>query len=39
VTPYTPLKSDAEEAAVTLKAGEVVKIQLGAQIDGFPAIV
>ncbi|KAF2445740.1 Creatinase/aminopeptidase [Karstenula rhodostoma CBS 690.94] len=39
VTPYTPLKSDAEEAATTLKEGEVVKIQLGAQIDGFPAIV
>jgi methionine aminopeptidase len=39
VTPYTPLKSDAEEAAATLKEGEVVKIQLGAQIDGFPAIV
>ena len=39
VTPYTPLKSDTEEAATTLKEGEVVKIQLGAQIDGFPAIV
>jgi curved DNA binding protein len=39
VTPYTPLVSDAEEAAVTLKANEVVKIQLGAQIDGFGAIV
>jgi methionine aminopeptidase len=39
VTPYTPLKSDAEEAATTLKKGEPVKIQLGAQIDGFPAIV
>jgi methionine aminopeptidase len=39
ITPYTPLKSDAEEAATTLKAGEAVKIQLGAQIDGFPAIV
>jgi len=39
VTPYTPLKSDAEEAAVELKAGECVKIQLGAQIDGFGAIV
>ena len=39
ITPYTPLKSDAEEAATTLKEGEVVKIQLGAQIDGFPAIV
>ncbi|KAF2477945.1 uncharacterized protein BDR25DRAFT_321095 [Lindgomyces ingoldianus] len=39
ITPYTPLKSDAEEAATTLKAGECIKIQLGAQIDGFPAIV
>jgi curved DNA binding protein len=39
VTPYTPLKTDAEEAAVTLKDGEVVKIQLGAQIDGFCTIV
>jgi len=39
VTPYTPLKTDAEEAATTLKKGEPVKIQLGAQIDGFPAIV
>ncbi|KAH6643948.1 hypothetical protein C7974DRAFT_300404, partial [Boeremia exigua] len=39
VTPYTPLKSDGEESAVTLKAGEVVKIQLGAQIDGLAAIV
>ncbi|KAJ9254549.1 hypothetical protein DTO212C5_9230 [Paecilomyces variotii] len=39
VTPYTPLLSDAEEANTTLKAGEVVKIQLGAQIDGFGTIV
>jgi len=39
VTPYTPLKSDPEEANVTLKAAEVVKIQLGAQIDGFGSIV
>ncbi|KAF2268452.1 curved DNA-binding protein [Lojkania enalia] len=39
ITPYTPLKSDADEAATTLKAGECVKIQLGAQIDGFCAIV
>lgn len=39
VTPYTPLSSDAEEAATTLKAGEIVKIQLGAQIDGFGTIV
>ncbi|KAF3895040.1 DNA-binding protein, 42 kDa [Trichophyton interdigitale] len=39
VTPYTPLTSDAEEAATELKANEVVKIQLGAQIDGFGTIV
>ncbi|EEA29041.1 hypothetical protein TMatcc_002595 [Talaromyces marneffei ATCC 18224] len=39
VTPYTPLVSDAEEAETTIKAGEVVKIQLGAQIDGFGTIV
>jgi methionine aminopeptidase len=39
ITPYTPLKSDTEEAATTLKEGEIVKIQLGAQIDGFGTIV
>ncbi|BDD55308.1 Curved DNA-binding protein (42 kDa protein) [Monascus purpureus] len=39
VTPYTPLVSDAKEAETTLKAGELAKIQLGAQIDGFGAIV
>ncbi|KAK1063077.1 hypothetical protein LTR74_009768 [Friedmanniomyces endolithicus] len=39
VTPYTPLVSDAEEAATALKPVEAVKIQLGAQIDGFGAIV
>lgn len=39
VTPYTPLVTDAEEAAAVLKAGEVVKIQLGAQINGFCTIV
>ena len=33
------MASDADEAATTLKAGEVVKIQLGAQIDGFGTIV
>ncbi|KAF2772606.1 Creatinase/aminopeptidase [Teratosphaeria nubilosa] len=37
VTPYTPLVSDSEEAETTLKALEPVKIQLGAQIDGFGA--
>lgn len=39
VTPYTPLVSDAEEAATVLKPNEVVKIQLGAQIDGMCTIV
>ena len=39
VTPYTPLVSDAEEASTQIEAGEVVKIQLGAQIDGFGSIV
>ena len=39
VTPYTPLTSDEKEANVELKAGEAVKIQLGAQIDGFGSIV
>ncbi|KAF3770573.1 hypothetical protein M406DRAFT_96877 [Cryphonectria parasitica EP155] len=39
VTPYTPLKSDEKEAAVELQEGEPVKIQLGAQIDGFASIV
>ncbi|KAI9803313.1 MAG: hypothetical protein M1825_002104 [Sarcosagium campestre] len=39
VTPYTPLSSDADEAAATLKGAEFIKIQLGAHIDGFGAIV
>jgi len=39
ITPYTPLKSDADEAGTTLKKGEIVKIQLGAQIDGLGTIV
>jgi curved DNA binding protein len=39
VTPYTPLTSDEAEASVTLKEGEAIKIQLGAQIDGFGTIV
>ncbi|PQE27744.1 hypothetical protein CJF31_00009978 [Rutstroemia sp. NJR-2017a BVV2] len=39
VTPYTPLTSDEAEASVTLKEGESIKIQLGAQIDGFGTIV
>lgn len=39
ITPYTPLKSDEAEASVTLKSGDIIKIQLGAQIDGFGTIV
>ena len=39
ITPYTPLASDADEAATEIKAGDVIKVQLGAQIDGFGAIV
>lgn len=39
MTPYTPLVSDAKDAEVALKGGEIAKIQLGAQIDGFGAIV
>ncbi|KAI9930455.1 hypothetical protein ASPWEDRAFT_171083 [Aspergillus wentii DTO 134E9] len=39
VTPYTPLVSDAQEAETVLKVGEIAKIQLGAQIDGFGTIV
>ncbi|PFH57479.1 hypothetical protein XA68_15010 [Ophiocordyceps unilateralis] len=39
VTPYTPLTSDEAEAVVEVQSGEPIKIQLGAQIDGFGAIV
>lgn len=39
ITPYTPLSTDAEDAAMVLKPNEAVKIQLGAQIDGFGTIV
>lgn len=39
VTPFTPLASETADAAMILKPGEVVKIQLGAQIDGFGTIV
>ena len=39
VTPYTPLTSDEAEAAIEIKEGELIKIQLGAQIDGFGSIV
>ncbi|KPM34525.1 hypothetical protein AK830_g12049 [Neonectria ditissima] len=39
VTPYTPLTSDENEANAEIKDGEPIKIQLGAQIDGFGSIV
>ena len=39
ITPYTPLSTDSEDAATVLKSKEVVKIQLGAQIDGLGTIV
>jgi len=39
VTPYTPLAGDEKESTVEIQAGEPVKIQLGAQIDGFGSIV
>lgn len=39
VTPYTPLTSDEAEANVEIQEGEPIKIQLGAQIDGFGSIV
>ncbi|KAL2752727.1 hypothetical protein ACRALDRAFT_2037472 [Sodiomyces alcalophilus JCM 7366] len=39
VTPYTPLTSDESEAALEIQPNEPIKIQLGAQIDGFGSIV
>lgn len=36
---YTLLSSDVEKAFVTLKSAEDIKIQLGAQIDGFRMII
>lgn len=39
VTPYTPLRTDEAEAATEIQPGEPIKIQLGAQIDGFGSIV
>lgn len=39
VTPYTPLATDTEEAETVLKPNDIIKIQLGAQIDGLAAIV
>lgn len=35
---YAPLPSD-EASKTALKANDVVKVQLGAQIDGFPAVL
>lgn len=37
VTNFAPLPSD-EASKTTLKNGDVVKVQLGAQIDGYPAV-
>ena len=34
---WAPLPSDAESSK-TLATGDVVKIQLGAQLDGYPAV-
>jgi len=39
LTPYTPIPSDPAEASIAIKEGDVLKIQLGAHIDGLPAIV
>lgn len=39
VTPYTPLRSDEAEANTEIQPNEPIKIQLGAQIDGFGSIV
>ncbi|MCJ1466727.1 Curved DNA-binding protein (42 kDa protein) [Pseudocyphellaria aurata] len=39
ITPFTPLSTDTEDASTILKSHEAVKIQLGAQIDGFGTIV
>lgn len=39
MTPYTPLTTDESEASIEIKEGEAIKIQLGAQIDGFGSIV
>ncbi|KAI9678916.1 MAG: Curved DNA-binding protein (42 kDa protein) [Trizodia sp. TS-e1964] len=39
ITPYTPLSTDPEECDTILNESDVIKIQLGAQIDGFGAIV
>ncbi|KAG8887604.1 Curved DNA-binding protein (42 kDa protein) [Tulasnella sp. 332] len=38
VSHFSPLESDTVSAAQTLATGDVVKIQLGAHIDGFAAL-
>lgn len=38
VTNFAPLPSD-ESSKTALKAGDVVKVQLGAQIDGYPTVL
>lgn len=38
VAHFSPLENDAE-AEMTLKAGDVIKITLGAQIDGFASVL
>ncbi|KAG0221714.1 curved DNA-binding protein [Mortierella sp. GBAus27b] len=35
---YSPLAGDEAEASKTLKNGDMVKVELGAQIDGYAAI-
>lgn len=39
ITPFTPLSTDTEDSSKVLKSHEAIKIQLGAQIDGFGTIV
>ncbi|EPS38172.1 hypothetical protein H072_8066 [Dactylellina haptotyla CBS 200.50] len=39
ITPLTPNPEDTTTPEWALKAGQVVKIQLGAHIDGFAAVV
>ncbi|CUS15025.1 unnamed protein product [Tuber aestivum] len=39
LTPYTPLATDPGESEIAIRKGDVLKIQLGAQLDGYPAIV
>ncbi|KAK6358239.1 Curved DNA-binding protein (42 kDa protein) [Orbilia blumenaviensis] len=39
ITPLTPNPHDTNTPEWTIKAGQVLKIQLGAHIDGFAAVV